>query len=82
VREAVEKTMQATVGSAGRTRNRAQGTVDDLVDAVRGAIDDRLPATGDDIRELKAELRAIGRRLDALEKKLPASRSGSKRGSK
>ena len=75
--------MQATVGSAGRTRDRAQGTMDDLVDAVRGAIDDRLlPATNEDMRELKAELRAIGRRLDAIEKKLPARRSGSKRASK
>ena len=82
VREAVEKTMQATVGSAGRTRDRAQGTVDDLVDAVRGVIDDRLPATNEDMRELKAELRAIGRRLDDIEKKLPARRSGSKRTSK
>jgi hypothetical protein len=74
--------MQATVGSVGRTRDRAQGTADDLVDAVRGAIDDRLPATNEDLRELKAELRAIGRRLDAIEKKLPARRSGSKRTSR
>ncbi len=78
--------MQATVGSAGRTRDRAQGTVDDLVDAVRGAIDDRLPPTNEDMRELKAELRAIGRRLDAIEERLPkkrgASGGSSKRGSK
>ncbi len=68
--------MQATVGSAGRTRDRAQGTMDDLVDAVRGAIDDRLlPATNEDMRELKAELRAIGRRLDKIEERLPKRRS-------
>ncbi len=74
--------MQATVGSAERTRDRAQGTVDDLVDAVRGAIDDRLPATNEDIRELKAELRAIGRRRDKIEERLPKRRttkSSSKR---
>ncbi|HKF80776.1 MAG TPA: hypothetical protein VKB17_08120 [Thermoleophilaceae bacterium] len=86
VREAVERTVQATVGSAERTRDRAQGaaadvvdTVDDLVRgsrrAVTGAIEERRPATHDDIRELKAELRAIGRRLDAIEKRLPAKRN-------
>ena len=74
--------MQATVGSAGRTRDRALEPAAELVDAVRGAIDDRLPATNDDMRELKAELRAINRRLDAIEKRLPARRSGSKRTSR
>ena len=38
------------------------------------AIDTRRPATYEDIRELKAELRAIGRRLDAIEERLPARR--------
>jgi hypothetical protein len=57
--------------------------------AVRGAIDERLPATQDDVRELKAELRAISRRLDAIEKRLPrqrratsSKRSGGGRGSR
>jgi hypothetical protein len=74
VREAVERTVQATVGSAERTRD----TVDELVRgsrrAVAEAIDERRPATHEDIRELQAELRAIGRRLDAIEKRLPAKR--------
>ena len=39
------------------------------------AIDTRRPATYEDIRELKAELRAIGRRLDAIEERLPAQRA-------
>jgi polyhydroxyalkanoate synthesis regulator phasin len=77
VREAVERTVQATVGSAERTRE----TVDELVKgsrrAVSGAIDERRPATHEDIRELKAELRAIGRRLDAIEERLPARRKSS-----
>jgi uncharacterized protein Yka (UPF0111/DUF47 family) len=77
VREAVERTVQATVGSAERTRD----TVDELVKgsrkAVAGAIDERRPATHDDIREIKAELRAIGRRLDAIEERLPAQRKRS-----
>lgn len=88
VRDAVERTVQATVGSAGRSRSRAQGALDDIADRVRGAeasisrsrravtgaIDDRLPATQEDVRELKAELRRIGRRLDAIEERLPARR--------
>jgi gas vesicle protein len=74
VREAVERTVQATVGSPERTRD----TVDELVRgsrrAVAEAIDERRPATHEDIRELKSELRAIARRLEAIEKRLPAKR--------
>src|SRR5215211_8509210 len=84
VREAVERTVQATVGSARGTRQRAQGAVDELVGSLRGAesnLADRLPATRDDIRELKAELRSIGRRLDAIEERLP-KRSSAQRGSR
>ena len=40
------------------------------------AIEGRRPATYDDIKELRAELRAIGRRLDAIEERLPKRRSG------
>jgi polyhydroxyalkanoate synthesis regulator phasin len=76
--EAVERTVQATMGSARVTRERAQGAVDELVDSLRGAeanLTDRLPATREDIKELRAELRRIGRRLDAIEERLP-KRSG------
>ena len=38
-------------------------------------IEARRPATYEDIRELKAELRAIGRRLDTIEERLPAKRA-------
>jgi hypothetical protein len=41
------------------------------------AIEGRRPATNDDIKELKKELRAIGRRLDKIEERLP-KRRGSK----
>lgn len=98
VREAVDRTVQATRGSAVQTRDRAQGAVDDLVetvdDLVKGAegrigrgrraaaraIDDVRPVTNEDMRELKAELRRIGRRLEAIEERLPAKRSGAKGG--
>jgi hypothetical protein len=95
LRDAVERTVEATLGSAGRGREAAQGALDDLagtVDELRrgaenrlnrsrrsvaGAIEGRRLATHDDIGELKAELRAIGRRLDAIEERLPAKRSRS-----
>jgi hypothetical protein len=94
LREAVERTVDATIGSAERGRSAAQGALDDLVDSVedlrkgaeerlaRGrrsmteAIEGRRPATHDDIKDLRAELRAIGRRLDAIEERLPKRRSG------
>jgi chromosome segregation ATPase len=95
LRDAVERTVQATLGSAERQRERTQGALDDLAGTVdqlrrgaeaglargRRAIEDRRPATSEDIRELKAELRRIGRRLDEIEERLPAKRSGAKRSS-
>jgi polyhydroxyalkanoate synthesis regulator phasin len=85
LREAVERTVEATRGSAQETRDRAQTVLDEVVEtvgrsrsAVLGAIDDRRPATQDDVKELKAELRKIGRRLDAIEARLPAKRSSTK----
>jgi hypothetical protein len=83
LREAVERTVQSTVGSAERQRDR---TVDNLRTAAgaglargRRALEEARPATHEDIRELKAELRRIGRRLDAIEERLPAKRSPAKR---
>jgi polyhydroxyalkanoate synthesis regulator phasin len=95
LREAVERTVDATIGSAERGRSAAQGALDDLVDSVedlrkgaeerlaRGrrsmteALEGRRPATYDDIKELRAELRAIGRRLDGIEERLPKKRAAS-----
>jgi polyhydroxyalkanoate synthesis regulator phasin len=100
LRDAVEKTVEATLGSAERSRSAAQGALDDLVESVedlrkgaeerlsRGrrsvtdAIEGRRPATSDDIKELKAELRAIGRRLDTIEERLPAKRTPAKSSSR
>jgi hypothetical protein len=83
LRDAVERTVQSTLGSAERQRDR---TVDNLRSAAesglargRKAIDEARPATHEDIRELKAELRRIGRRLDAIEERLPAKRASAKR---
>src|SRR5215207_3141735 len=95
LREAVERTVQSALGSAERQRERTQGALDDLAGTVdqlrrgagaglakgRRAIEERRPATSEDISELKAELRRIGRRLDAIEERLPAKRSSSSRSS-
>jgi polyhydroxyalkanoate synthesis regulator phasin len=95
LRDAVEKTVEATLGSAERSRSAAQGALADLVESVedlrKGAeerlsrgrrsvadvLEGRRPATSDDIKELKAELRAIGRRLDKLEERLPKKRGAT-----
>ena len=90
LRDAVERTVQATLGSADRQRERTideiTGTVDNLRKGAgaglargRRALEARRPATQEDLRELKAELRRIGRRLDAIEERLPAKRSTAKK---
>lgn len=86
LREAVDRTVRATVD----TRERAQDAVDDLSGtmdelvrgaekglrdsrrSVRAAVGERLPATQDDLKALRTELRAVARRLDAIEERLPA----------
>ena len=78
LREAVEQTVQTARDSAQETRSRAQGALDEVVEtldrtrgAVIGAVAERRPVTNEDLKELKAELRKIGRRLDEIEKRLP-----------
>jgi hypothetical protein len=114
VREAVERTVQATVGQAAQAqqqtrgraqdaRTRAQDVVDDVVkgarttrgraqeavegvvkgaevvgERVRGALEDARPATHDDIKDLQRELRAITRRLTAIEEQLPTAKPASR----
>ena len=75
VRDAVERTVQATVGSAERSRSRAQDALDDIAGNIAGKVKGGLPATNEDIRDIKTELRRIGRRLDAIEERLPAKRA-------
>jgi hypothetical protein len=50
-----------------------------VTDRVRGAIDDRRLATNEDLKELRAELRKLAKRLDAIEERLPAKRASAKR---
>jgi hypothetical protein len=56
VREAVDRTVQATRGSAVQTRDRAQGAVDDLVDTVDDLVKG---AEGQIVRGRRAAARAI-----------------------
>lgn len=81
LREAVDRTVRATVD----TRVRAQDAVDDLAGTVdqvvkgaeknitrsgrtmRAAVEERLPATQDDLKAIHTSLRRIEKRLDALE---------------
>lgn len=87
VRNAVERTFQATVGSASMGRERAQELVDEVVrrsgvgaksaseigGRIREAIQDLRLATGDDIKHLQAEIDQIKRRLDQVEQKSQAT---------
>jgi chemotaxis regulatin CheY-phosphate phosphatase CheZ len=82
VRSAVEQAFQsqaATAASATRdARGRAQDLVDDLAQAagrVRGAIDDLRPPTSEEIRGLRADLRALEERVAALERSRRRTRS-------
>jgi polyhydroxyalkanoate synthesis regulator phasin len=79
VREAVERTIQTTLGGAQQTRGRAQDAIDEVVQGaeagaktvgkrVREAIETTRPATSDDIRELREEIRALAARVEALER--------------
>src|ERR671915_483257 len=93
VREAVERTVRATVGGAQDTRERTRDTLDELVKAAEaqarevrervrdaiGELEERRPATQEDLSALRKELRAIGRRLDAIEERLPAKRGSAGR---
>jgi polyhydroxyalkanoate synthesis regulator phasin len=68
LRDAVER----TVSAGQQTRSRAQEAVDDLGRAagrVRAQIEGRSPATHDDLKAIRDELRALARRIDKLEKK-------------
>jgi polyhydroxyalkanoate synthesis regulator phasin len=85
LREAVDRTVRASVGTRDRAQGAAGGVaeaVDDLLKgaernlgrgrrSVRSAVEDRLPATQEDMKALRAELRRIDRRLQAIEDRLP-----------
>jgi hypothetical protein len=86
VREAVERTVQATIGQAQETRARTQRSVDDLRraadegarsvrESALRAIEDRRPVTHEEMRDVQRQLRAIAKKLDEIEARLPAKRT-------
>ncbi len=79
--DAVERTFQNTLGSAGLNRDSAKDLVDEVVrrsgegaaaatefgSRIRDSIKDLRLATGDDIKRIQAELEEMKKRLTALE---------------
>ena len=84
LREAVDRTVRATVDTRERAQGAAGGVAEAVDDLVKGAernisrgrrgvlaaVEDRLPASGDDMKALRAELRRIDDRLGAIERRL------------
>jgi polyhydroxyalkanoate synthesis regulator phasin len=80
VRTAVERTFQATAGSAQSTRTRAQDLVDEVAGAagrVREMIDDMRVL--EDLKGLRTEMEALSRRVAALEAAPPAKAPAARR---
>ena len=84
LKDAVERTVQAgqvTRGSMDElvqvTRERATSAVEDLAqraERVRGAVESSRPATQSDLADLRKDVKAIVKRLDKIEKRLPAKK--------
>jgi polyhydroxyalkanoate synthesis regulator phasin len=75
VRAAVDQAFQAAPVQV--SRDRAQELLDELTTAagkVRDALDDLRPPTGEDIRDLRARLEALEKRVAKLEQPTPARR--------
>src|SRR5919108_6633561 len=79
VRSAVDRTVQATVGQAQMTRERAQELVDELAAAagrVRDALEDIRVPTGEEVRALRARIAELEARVAELERaRRPSQRS-------
>lgn len=76
VRSAVDDAFAAAAGQAQNTAQSTRGRAQDLVDEltqvagrVQQALDDLRPATADAVRELRAEVRALAERVEALERR-------------
>ena len=92
VRQAVDEAFQAAAGQAQFTRERAQDLVDDLSGAagrLRDVLEELRPAGTDEVRDLRAEVRALAERVARLEatvtekpKRAPRARTGAARAPK
>ena len=87
VRQAVDEAFSAAAGQAQFTRERAQDIVEELSGAagrLRDVLEDMRPAGTDDVRELRAEVKALAERVARLEaaaaekpKRAPRARTGA-----
>jgi hypothetical protein len=69
VREAVDQAFQAQI-----PRERISGLLDELGNTagrLRGAVDELRPASAEELKSLRAEVRALAARVEALESKPP-----------
>lgn len=83
LRTAVDRTVQATVGQASASRERAQDLVEEVSQVagkLRDTLDDLRVASREDVREVEQRLADIEKRLAALEK--PATKAASKSAAK
>jgi hypothetical protein len=81
-RDAAQGALDDVVGTVDELRRGAEQRLARGRRAVADAIDTRRPATYEDVREIKLELRAIGRRLAEIEERLPAAGKAKKKSSK
>jgi hypothetical protein len=75
VRDAVDQAFQTQI-----PRERISELLDELgstAGRLRGAVDDLRPATAEDVKSLRAEVRELTRRIDVLEKAKAAPRKAS-----
>ena len=79
VRTAVDQAFQATAGQGGKAaeqaRDRAQELVEELAQTagrVREALDDLRPPSGQDLRDLRDDVRKLERRVAKLEEAVAA----------
>ena len=81
MRQAVDEAIQAAAGQAAQTRERAQDIVDELSGAagrLRDVIEDLRPQpASEEIRALRAEVRALTERVARLEAAAPAQKKKS-----
>lgn len=64
VRETLDELVKSAEAGTAAVRERVRGAIEDL--------EERRPATQEDITALRKELRAVKKRLDAIEERLPA----------
>jgi polyhydroxyalkanoate synthesis regulator phasin len=82
VRSAVEQAFQASAEQAETARGRASDIVEEFAQAagrVREALEELRPPTGDDVKELKATIARLEKRVAALEEKQTKPRAAPRR---